>query len=166
MTANEKQVAGNHYKTSIEHWDYVVANDLNYLEGQITKYVTRCRKKNGMQDLEKAKHFLEKYMEVFKEVHGHPAVVKHGYYGEKGPPPAQAGRCGITTLSNPTLADFEALHPSYLHNEHFTCEGGSGRGYNIYNCKVCRAEILATGLEDAAVQHGVPCTRPRAQRAR
>lgn len=63
--ANTKQVGGGHYKSVVQHWDYVVANDLNYFEGQITKYVTRARKKNGMQDLQKAAHFLQKYMEVF-----------------------------------------------------------------------------------------------------
>lgn len=72
--ANDTQVGGGHYKTKIEHWDYVVANKLNYFEGQITKYVTRCRNKNGMQDLEKARHFLDKYMEIYLEVEGHTFV--------------------------------------------------------------------------------------------
>jgi len=80
--ANLRQVGGQHYKTIIEHWDYVVANDLNYFEGQITKYVTRARKKNGLEDLLKAKHFLEKYMEVYTimtgvvEISGDPLVMK------------------------------------------------------------------------------------------
>lgn len=62
--ANEKQVAGSHYRTHIQHWDYVVANDLDYFQGQITKYVTRWKRKNGITDLLKAQHFLEKYIEV------------------------------------------------------------------------------------------------------
>jgi len=62
--ANKTQVAGSHYQSQIQHWDFVVANDLNYFEAQITKYVTRCRKKNGLQDLEKAQHFLAKYIEL------------------------------------------------------------------------------------------------------
>lgn len=67
MSANNRQVAGNHYSAPMQHWDFVVANDLNYFEGQITKYVTRCRKKGQtVQDLEKAKHFLEKYIEIQK----------------------------------------------------------------------------------------------------
>ncbi len=64
--ANKKQVAGLHYRTGIQHWDFVVANDLDYFQGQITKYVCRWRKKNGVQDLEKAAHFLQKYIEVAK----------------------------------------------------------------------------------------------------
>ena len=57
-------MAGDHYRSSIQHWDYVVANNLDYFQGQITKYVTRWKGKNGLQDLEKARHFLDKYIEV------------------------------------------------------------------------------------------------------
>jgi hypothetical protein len=62
--ANSRQVAGTHYKSGIQHWDYVVANNLDYFQGQITKYVTRWKQKNGIQDLKKAQHFLEKYIQV------------------------------------------------------------------------------------------------------
>jgi hypothetical protein len=54
MTANERQVEGDHYKTSIEHWDWVYANDLDYFQGQITKYIFRWKKKNGLKDLQKS----------------------------------------------------------------------------------------------------------------
>lgn len=65
VSANETQVGGIHYrKKSIQHWDYVAANDLDYFQGQITKYVSRWKDKNGLQDLRKAQHFLEKYIEV------------------------------------------------------------------------------------------------------
>lgn len=66
MSANEKQVGGNHYASGIQHWDYVIANELDYFQAQVTKYVTRWKKKNGIQDLEKAMHFLEKYIESEK----------------------------------------------------------------------------------------------------
>lgn len=68
MNADDKQVAGDHYKLKgdsfCEHWNYVIANDLDYFQAQITKYVTRWKKKNGLVDLKKAQHFLEKYIEV------------------------------------------------------------------------------------------------------
>lgn len=64
MTVNDKQVGGSHYKSKIQHWDYVVANGLGYFEGQITKYVTRWRGKNGVEDLRKALHFLDKLIEL------------------------------------------------------------------------------------------------------
>lgn len=62
--ANSAQVGGTHYRSPIQHWDFVVANDLDYFQGQITKYVTRWRKKNGIDDLYKARHFLQKYIEI------------------------------------------------------------------------------------------------------
>lgn len=65
MSANDKQVGGAHYKGAVQHWDYAVAEfGTGYLKGQITKYVARWRKKNGVQDLEKALHFLQKLREV------------------------------------------------------------------------------------------------------
>jgi hypothetical protein len=64
MPANDKQVGGEHYKSDIQHWDYVHANNLDYFQAQITKYVERHKKKNGKEDLEKAMHFLEKYIEL------------------------------------------------------------------------------------------------------
>ncbi len=63
MNANDRQVAGGHYRTTYQHWDMVIDLSLGYFEGQITKYVTRHRKKNGKQDLDKAMHFLDKLIE-------------------------------------------------------------------------------------------------------
>lgn len=63
-SANDRQVAGDHYRSEIQHWDYVWANDLDYFQGQITRYVTRWKKKGGVEDLEKARHFLDKYIEL------------------------------------------------------------------------------------------------------
>ena len=64
LSANDRQVDGLHYGgTSHQHWDIVVEHQLDYFQGQVTKYIMRWRKKNGLTDLEKAKHFLEKYIE-------------------------------------------------------------------------------------------------------
>jgi hypothetical protein len=61
--ANGRQVGGTHYGLrAYQHWDMVIDFGLDYFQGQITKYVMRWNKKNGVQDLEKAKHFLEKYI--------------------------------------------------------------------------------------------------------
>lgn len=62
--ANDRQIGGNHYRSMIQHWDYVVANEIPYLEAQVIKYLTRWRKKNGMEDVLKAKHYLDKLIEV------------------------------------------------------------------------------------------------------
>lgn len=66
--ANGRQVGGDHYSKygGLQHWDVVKIFKLDYFQGQITKYVMRFRDKNGIQDLEKAKHFLEKLIEVEK----------------------------------------------------------------------------------------------------
>ncbi len=64
MSANDRQVGGSHYGGGTQqHWDMVVQHELDYFQGQITKYVMRWKAKNGLQDLEKAQHFLEKYIE-------------------------------------------------------------------------------------------------------
>lgn len=66
--ANSRQVGGDHYKLrKFQHWDMVAMFDLDYFQGQITKYVIRWKDKNGLQDLEKAQHFLEKYIELEKK---------------------------------------------------------------------------------------------------
>ena len=58
-----KQVGGDHYKSKIEVWDYVHANDLDYFQGNVIKYVTRYKKKNGIEDLKKAIHYIEKMIQ-------------------------------------------------------------------------------------------------------
>lgn len=66
MSANTRQVGGDHYASEYQHWDFVrVALAGRYLEGQITKYVARWRKKNGVQDIDKARHYLDKLAETF-----------------------------------------------------------------------------------------------------
>lgn len=66
MSANERQIGGNHYKKGgEEHWDRQWRlYGRGYFVGCITKYVERYPEKNGIQDLEKAKHFLDKLIEL------------------------------------------------------------------------------------------------------
>lgn len=64
MPANDEQVGGTHYKGQIiEHWDFALMHDMPYMEAQIFKYVLRWKKKNGIADLRKARHFIEKLIE-------------------------------------------------------------------------------------------------------
>jgi hypothetical protein len=64
--ANQKQVGGNHYKHGgEEHWDRQWRlYGRGYFVGCITKYLERYHEKNGLQDLQKAQHFLEKLIEL------------------------------------------------------------------------------------------------------
>jgi hypothetical protein len=65
--ANDTQVGGTHYRLTIEPWDYIVKNNLGYLEGNIIKYVTRYKGKHGVEDLQKARHYLDKLIETLTE---------------------------------------------------------------------------------------------------
>lgn len=68
--ASKFQEGGAHYKRCpIQPWDYTIANDLDYCQGSIIKYVTRWKDKGGIEDLRKARHFLDKYIEVMTEKH-------------------------------------------------------------------------------------------------
>lgn len=65
---NTEQIGGRHYKKcAIQPWDYVLANDLDYFQGSIIKYVTRWKDKGWIEDLHKAKHFLDKYIVEMEE---------------------------------------------------------------------------------------------------
>lgn len=65
MSANDKQVDGDHYRTkAIQPWDYIEANGIPFLEGSAIKYLTRWRDKGGVADLRKAIHFIEKRIEL------------------------------------------------------------------------------------------------------
>jgi hypothetical protein len=56
----EVQIGGNHYtKNKIQPIEYILANDLDFCEGNIIKYITRYKDKNGIEDLQKAKHYIE-----------------------------------------------------------------------------------------------------------
>jgi hypothetical protein len=49
-----------HYtQGGIEPIDYILANDLDFLEGNVVKYVTRHKFKNGLEDLKKAEYYLK-----------------------------------------------------------------------------------------------------------
>ena len=65
MKALETQVGGNHYKSlAIQPVEYNQLNSLGYCEGSVVKYVTRWREKGGIQDLEKAKHFIDLLIDI------------------------------------------------------------------------------------------------------
>ena len=54
----------DHYSgLEIEPLDYIIKNKMDFLEGNIIKYVTRYKNKNGVDDLIKAKKYLDKLIE-------------------------------------------------------------------------------------------------------
>lgn len=54
------QEGGNHYQAEYQHWDWVIDCHIHYLPANCTKYISRWRKKNGVQDLRKAMTYLDK----------------------------------------------------------------------------------------------------------
>jgi len=66
MSANNKQIGGQHYKVQGEqHWDRIYRlYGRGYFVGCATKYLERFHLKNGKEDLEKAIHFIEKLKEL------------------------------------------------------------------------------------------------------
>jgi hypothetical protein len=62
-TAKVRQVGGSHYKLPISPLAYILANNLGFIEGNVVKYITRYQDKDGIKDLEKAKHYIELLIE-------------------------------------------------------------------------------------------------------
>lgn len=59
------QVGGSHYKDmKIQPIEYIFANNLGFAEGCILKYISRWRSKGGVDDLRKAKHYIEMLIEA------------------------------------------------------------------------------------------------------
>ena len=56
----DKQVGGDHYKQyAIQPAQFALANGLDYAQSNAIKYIVRHKDKNGVQDLDKAIHYIE-----------------------------------------------------------------------------------------------------------
>jgi hypothetical protein len=65
VSALETQINGKHYKElAIQPVEFIHANGIGYMEGNVIKYVTRWKAKGGLADLEKAKHYIELLIEL------------------------------------------------------------------------------------------------------
>lgn len=62
--ATATQVAGDHYtRCAIQPIEYIEANGLGYHEGNVVKYITRHGSKGGVDDLRKARHYIDLLIE-------------------------------------------------------------------------------------------------------
>ena len=79
MSALEKQISGSHYKEQgIQPIIYILSNNLGFCEGNVVKYVTRHKLKNGRADIEKAIHYLELLLELeYPKQQEQPYSVSH-----------------------------------------------------------------------------------------
>jgi hypothetical protein len=60
MKSSKKQVGGKHYlKYKIQPVEFIIKNNIGFVEGNIIKYILRFKEKGGVQDLLKAKHYIE-----------------------------------------------------------------------------------------------------------
>ena len=64
-TALQKQVNGSHYvDMAIQPIEFITANGLDFLQGNIIKYVCRHKNKNGADDIKKAIHYCELLLQI------------------------------------------------------------------------------------------------------
>ena len=62
----ETQVGGSHYMNyKIQPIEYTLANNLSFCQGNVIKYITRYKDKNGVEDLKKAKHYIDLIIEEY-----------------------------------------------------------------------------------------------------
>jgi Protein of unknwon function (DUF3310) len=138
VAANDKQVGGEHYKTEgLQHWDLAASRQYDYFQGQITKYVDRWKKKNGLDDLLKAQHFLEKYIEC----------VRAGYF-------VPDNQLGPKRAAEPTIKLITDLIGDFI-----VVSMGLNDGSYVYECVHCGTRVVAKSIVDASEQHG-ECATP------
>jgi len=66
--ALEIQIGGEHYKSMrIQPIEYTLANALGFCEGNVVKYISRYQFKNGIEDLKKAKHYIDLLIEQIEK---------------------------------------------------------------------------------------------------
>jgi len=56
----DKQIGGSHYKQFlIQPWTFIRKNELNPFQANVIKYVCRYLNKNGIEDINKIKHYCD-----------------------------------------------------------------------------------------------------------
>lgn len=72
MTAQDTQIGGTHYTNkAVQPWSAMESwmsreQFAGYLRGNAIKYLARCDDKGGIEDLKKARHYLDKLIEIGK----------------------------------------------------------------------------------------------------
>lgn len=175
MKADERQVGGAHYKQKDggeEHWTRVARLGLDYFAARITAYVERCWDKNGVEDLKKAQHFLEKYIEI----HTSGRVVWEGRHWTQMPPMplldeplAQSARFFADA---PSPEDAPPREPAAVAVERiamerrvtpsgwtgYVFEGADSKGF-LFTCKNCNEKFYAPAYTDPSRAHAFACSK-------
>jgi hypothetical protein len=152
MSANERQVGGDHYKRAgtggEEHWDRIWRMyGRGYFVGCITKYVERYHLKNGIQDLEKAAHFLQKLIEL----EGREPV------SEGTPVQDTVIKSGLDVTLLPPGYEFYNGDPSKEEMAllGFQVEGWIGASRTEYRCNLCKFRERAKNFDEFLALHEV-----------
>jgi hypothetical protein len=67
ISALDKQIGGNHYRGfKIQPIEFITKNKLSFIQGCIIKYICRFENKNGIQDLEKIKHYCDLQIQMLQ----------------------------------------------------------------------------------------------------
>ena len=151
MSANETQVGGTHYKQKegqLEHWDLATMYQWDPFQYQITKYVMRWKDKHAthekrLEDLKKARHFLDKYIEDAAQWDRWTEKEKSA----KTPSPY----AGLHPLGDIRLSEA----PHMYDTADWKCEGYYGDGTQLYKCMKCGETVRALDHEYASTKHGV-----------
>jgi hypothetical protein len=67
LKATDKQIGGKHYKEyKIQPIEFIVKNKLSFIQGCVIKYICRFENKNGIEDLEKIKHYCDLQIQLLQ----------------------------------------------------------------------------------------------------
>jgi len=67
LKATDKQIGGKHYKDfKIQPIEFITKNKLSFIQGCIIKYICRFENKNGIEDLEKIKHYCDLQIQMLQ----------------------------------------------------------------------------------------------------
>nr|DAU57534.1 MAG TPA: nucelotide kinase [Caudoviricetes sp.] len=73
QSALDTQVGGSHYKNfKIQPVEFIHQNGIGYMAGNVIKYVSRYKEKNGIEDLKKARHYIDMMIEFEQEAEREP----------------------------------------------------------------------------------------------
>lgn len=62
---SRQQVGGTHYiDMAIDPWEVIIRNKMGFFDGNALKYIMRYKGKNGVEDLKKARHYIDKLIEL------------------------------------------------------------------------------------------------------
>ena len=124
MSAFKTQVGGDYYtKLAIQPMEYSMANKLDACQHSIIKYVTRFRDKNGLADLQKARHVIDmlierEYPNVKEQAQEEPKseggewIEWHGGWCPVDPetPVDVSLRCGVHSIARASAKTYNWQH--------------------------------------------------------